>query len=77
MTKWEYKWVRAGEVSPRIMNELGGQGWEFIGELGGDWLVFKKLVEYVTYTATAGGVGSNVVITDITDLIGDGQGGSS
>jgi hypothetical protein len=42
MTKWKYKWVRPSELSPQIMDELGDDGWEFVGELGGDWTVFKR-----------------------------------
>ena len=39
---WEYKWVRPGELSPRIMDSLGKLGWEYVGCLGGDWAIFKR-----------------------------------
>jgi hypothetical protein len=42
MTRWEYKWVKPFELSPRLMNNLGAEGWEYVGDLGGDWSVFKR-----------------------------------
>ena len=53
MTRWEYKWVKPVELSPRLMNELGTKGWELAGALGGDWCIFKRplvrcLKEYAT-----------------------------
>ena len=41
---WEYKWILQGELSPRIMNNLGRIGWEFVGTLGGEWAIFKKML---------------------------------
>jgi hypothetical protein len=46
--KWEYEWIRPGHLSPRKMNEMGADGWEYVGELGGDWAVFKRPVKPVT-----------------------------
>ena len=42
MTEWEYKWVRPFELSPRIMDRYGEDGWEYVGLLGGDWAIFKR-----------------------------------
>ena len=50
--KWEYKvvnheefvlWIRSGQVEKKF-NELGRQGWEFVGleSIGGSVLVFKR-----------------------------------
>ena len=42
MTRWEYKWIKPFELSPRLMNNLGADGWEYVGEIGGDWSIFKR-----------------------------------
>jgi hypothetical protein len=53
LTKWEYKWVRPYELSPRIMDSLGGDGWEFVGEIMDEsWAVFKRPKPANTYTIT-------------------------
>jgi hypothetical protein len=74
MTNWLYKWERPGDMTPELMDDLGRRGWELAGNIGDDWLVFKRPApeRKLSYMANAASMPSNVVITDITDLIGDG-----
>ena len=44
MIKWEYEWVRPGDLNPEDMAKMGWRGWEFAGTLGGDWVIFKRPV---------------------------------
>jgi hypothetical protein len=45
MTRWEYIWIRPGNLSPEHLRMLGEQGWEWAGTLGDDWILFKRLIE--------------------------------
>jgi hypothetical protein len=50
MQKWEYKWEPVAKFTPDYrnrLNELGDEGWEFVGLLPGDgmaqhFVLFKR-----------------------------------
>ena len=42
LPKWEYKWMRPGDLDPKQLNEYGVLGWEWAGEFGNDWVILKR-----------------------------------
>lgn len=42
MTKWEYKWIKGGDLYPELLDRLGLQGWEWAGMLARDYVILKR-----------------------------------